>query len=85
MTLPASVVYVVIHFATNNVGHSSPLEIAEGLINMDCMLKKNHKTFIFLLAIFYKDMMKNQSIHHYYTPLTPTNKNFAVMNSIILS
>ena len=43
MTLPASVEYVNIHCGTNNLEHSSPLKIAEGLINIACILKKNYK------------------------------------------
>ena len=43
MTLPASVEYVIIHCGTNNLGHNSPLKIAEGLINIACILKKNYK------------------------------------------
>ena len=43
MTLPASVEYVIIHSGTNNLGHSSPLKIAKGLINIACILKKNYK------------------------------------------
>ena len=31
MTLPALVEYVIIHCCTNNLGHNSPLQIAEGL------------------------------------------------------
>ena len=43
MTLPASVEYVIIHCGTNNPGHNSPLQVAEGLINIACILKKNYK------------------------------------------
>ena len=43
MTLPASVEYVIIHCGTNNLVHNSPLKIAEGLINIACILKKNYK------------------------------------------
>ena len=43
MTLPAPVEYVIIHCGTNNLGHNSPLKIAEGLINIACILKKNYK------------------------------------------
>ena len=43
ITLPASVEYVIIHCGTNNLGHNSPLKIAEGLINIACILKKNYK------------------------------------------
>ena len=43
MTLPASVEYVIIHCDTNNLGHNSPLKIAECLINIPCILKKNYK------------------------------------------
>ena len=31
MTLPTSVEYAIIHCGTNNLGHNSPLKIAEGL------------------------------------------------------
>ena len=50
ITLPASVEYVIIHCGTNNLGHNSPLKIAEGLINIACILKKNYKN----LHIFHK-------------------------------
>ena len=40
------------------------------------------KTFIFLLAVFYQEMMKNQLMDHYYMLLTPTSKNFAPTSSI---
>ena len=43
MTLPTSVEYVIIHCDTNILGHDSPLKIAEGLINIACILKKNYK------------------------------------------
>ena len=43
MTLPTSVEYFIIHCGTNNLGHYSPLKIAERLINIACMLKKNYK------------------------------------------
>ena len=45
MTLPESVEYVIIYCGTNNHGHNSPLKIAEGLINIACILKKNYKKF----------------------------------------
>ena len=42
--LPASVEYIINHCGTNNLGHNSPLKIAEGLINIACMFKKNYKS-----------------------------------------
>ena len=43
MTLPASVEYVIIHCGSNNLGYNSPLKIAEGLISIAFILKKNYK------------------------------------------
>ena len=43
MSLPTSVEYIIIYRGNNNLGHNSPLKIAEGLINIACMLKKNYK------------------------------------------
>ena len=34
----------------NNLGHNSPLKIAEGLINIACILKKNYKNLHFFLS-----------------------------------
>ena len=65
MTLPATVEYVSIHYGNNNIGHSSPLKITEGLINIACILKKNHKNF----HIFVKKSV-NRRLH--YMMLTPT-------------
>ena len=42
MTLPASVEYVITYCGTNNLGHNSPLKIAEGLTSIACILKKNY-------------------------------------------
>ena len=56
ITLPASVEYVIIHCDTNNVGHNSPLKIAEDLINIACILKKNYKSLhIFVSCLLPKD------------------------------
>ena len=40
MSLPTSGEYIIIYCGNNNLGHNSPLKIAEGLINLACMLKK---------------------------------------------
>ena len=50
MTLPASVEYVIIHCSTNNLGHNSPLKIAEGSRNITCILKKNYKNLHVLVS-----------------------------------
>ena len=56
MTLPASVEYLIIHCGTNNLGHKSPLKIAEGLINIACILKKSYKNLhIFVSCLLPKD------------------------------
>ena len=56
MTLPASVEYVIIHCGTNNLGHNSPLKIAEVLMNIACILKKNCKNFhIFVSCLLPRD------------------------------
>ena len=60
MTLPASVEYVIIHCGTNNLGHNSPLKIAEGLINIACILKKNYKNLhIFVTCLLPRDDEKS--------------------------
>ena len=60
MTLPASVEYVIIHCGTNNLGHNSPLKIAEGLINIACILKKNYKNLhIFVSCLLPRDDEKS--------------------------
>ena len=60
MTLPASVEYVIFHGGTNNLGHSSPLKIAEGLINIACILKKNYKNLhIFVSCLLPRDDEKS--------------------------
>ena len=56
MTLPASVGYVIIHCGTNNPGHNSPLKVAEGLINIACILKKNDKN----LHIFVSSLLPTE-------------------------
>ena len=43
MTLQASVENAIIHHGTNNLCQNSPLKITAGLINTNCMLKKNYK------------------------------------------
>ena len=56
MTLPASVEYVTIHCGTNNLGHNSPLKVAEGLMNIACILKKNCKNLhIFVRCLLPRD------------------------------
>ena len=50
MTLPASAEYVIIYCGTDNLGHNSPLKIAEGLVNIACILKKNYKNLQFFLS-----------------------------------
>ena len=56
MTLPASVECVIIHCCTNNLGHNNPLKIAGGLINIDCILKKNYKKLhIFVSCLLPRD------------------------------
>ena len=52
MTLPASVEYIIIHCGTNNLGLNSQLKIAEGLINVACILKKNHKNLHIFVGCF---------------------------------
>ena len=60
MTLPASVEYFIIHCGTNNLGHNSPLKIAEGLINIACILKKNYKDLhIFVSCLLPRDDEKS--------------------------
>ena len=60
MTLPASVEYLIIHCGTNNLGHNSPLKIAEGLINIACILKKNYKGLhIFISCLLSRDDEKS--------------------------
>ena len=60
MTLPASVEYIMIHCGTNNLGHNSLLKIAEGLINIACILKKNYKDLhIFVSCLLPRDDEKS--------------------------
>ena len=60
MTFTASVEYVIIHCGTNNIGHNSPLNIAEGLINVACILMKNYKNLhIFVSCLLPKDDEKS--------------------------
>ena len=66
MTLPASVEYVIIHFCSNNIGHNSPLKIAEGLINIALILKKNYKNFhIFVSCPLPRDDEKSVKRFYY--------------------
>ena len=59
MTLPASVEYVITHCSTNNLGHNSRLKVAEGLINIACILKKNYKHLhTFVSCILLRDNEK---------------------------
>ena len=60
MTLPALVEYVIISCSTNNLGHNIPLKIAEGLINIVCILKKNCKDLhIFVSSLLPRDDEKS--------------------------
>ena len=71
MNLPASVEYVIIHCGTNNLGHYSPLNIAEGLINIVCILKKNYKNlhiFDSCLLPGYDEKSVNRSLLYLLTP-----------------
>ena len=67
MSLLASVEYIIIHCGTNNLGHSSPLKIAEELINIACMLKKNYKNLhIFVSCLLPRDdekLVKRSLLH----------------------
>ena len=56
IALPASAEYVIITCGTNSLGHKSPLKIAEGLINIACILKKSYKNLhIFVSCLLPKD------------------------------
>ena len=56
MTFPTSVEYVIIHCGTNNLVHNSSLKIAEGLLNITCMLKKNYENLhIFVSCLLPRD------------------------------
>ena len=60
MTLSASMEYIIIHCGTNNLGHNSPLKIAEGLINIACILKKNYKNLhVFVSRVLPRDGKKS--------------------------
>ena len=60
MTLPASVEYVIIHCGTNILRHNNPLKIAEGLINIACILMKNYKnSHIFVSCLLPRDDKKS--------------------------
>ena len=57
--MPASVKYVILYCGTNNLGHNSPLKIAEGLLNIACILKKNYKSFhVFVSCLLPRDHEK---------------------------
>ena len=59
-TLPASVEYIIIHYGTNNLGNNNPLKMAEGLINVTCILKKSYKNLhIFVSSILPRDNEKS--------------------------
>ena len=59
VTLPASVEHVMINCSTNNLEHNSPLKIAEGLINITCILEKNYKKlYIFVSCLLPRDDQK---------------------------
>ena len=56
MTLPALAEYVILHCGTNSLGHNSLLKIAEGLINIVYILKKNYKNWhIFVSCLLPRD------------------------------
>ena len=56
MSLPKSLEYVIVHCGTNNLGHNSPKNIAEGLINIAYTLKKNHQNLqIFISCLLPRD------------------------------
>ena len=60
MTLAAPVESVIIHCDTNNLGHSSPLKIADGLINIAWILKKSYKNVhIFVSCLLTRDDEKS--------------------------
>ena len=60
MSLLASVEYVVIYSGNNNLGYNSPIKIAEGLINIACILKKNYKNLhIFVSCLLTRDDKKS--------------------------
>ena len=56
MTLPSSTKYVIIHCGTNNLGHNSPIHIAEGLINLANTLKNlNSNIHVFISCLLPRD------------------------------
>ena len=60
MTLPAPVEYFIIQCGTKNLEHNSLLKIAEGLINIGCILKKNYKNLhIFVSCLLPRDDEKS--------------------------
>ena len=60
MSLLASVEYVVIYSGNNNLGYNSPIKIAQGLINIACILKKNYKNLhIFVSCLLTRDDKKS--------------------------
>ena len=50
MTLPSSIEYVIIHCGTNNLGHNSPVKIAEGILNIATILNKSYKNLHILIS-----------------------------------
>ena len=85
MTLPTSVEYVIIHYGTNKIGHNSPLKIAEGLINIARILKKNYKNLhIFVSCLLPRDYNKSVNRSLLYA-VNSYLKNFAPTDSITLS
>ena len=84
MTLPASVEYVIVYCGTNNLGHNSPLKIAEGLINIACILKKTFKNLhIFVSCLLPRDDEKSVKKSLLYAA-NAAEKDFAPTNSITL-
>ena len=68
-----SVEYFITHYGTNNLGHNSPLKIAEGLINIAFMLKKNYKNLhVFISCLLPRDDERSVSRPLLYAILTPT-------------
>ena len=61
--LQVNVLKVIIYCGTYNLRHNSPLKIAEGLINIACMLKKNYKNLhIFVSCLLPRDDEKGKKI-----------------------
>ena len=88
ITVQASVKLVIIHCGTNNLGHNSPLKITEGLINIICMLKKNHKNLhIFVSCLLPRDEEKSvkrsllHSVNCYLKELSTNEFNYTELDS----